>query len=146
MENLRVPQLLILVLVAGLISSYMAMGQVSFTTDEAHFTMDNLGLMVQNFLAATPPPNSLVTCSAPVNSNSNNAYFAPGDILPGIEFSDNPGPGVNGIDVIVGEYGCSQIMTVSIFGSADNLLGLSDVAVVLGLIAFVMLRRKKAAA
>ena len=76
-----------------------ANAQVNFTNSEAQFDFDNPGLPIQDFQAANVAPGIFVECNVPVNENSNGPCFTPGDILPGIEFTDNPGLDNEGLDV-----------------------------------------------
>lgn len=67
-----------------------------FYPDRPTFNAANPGLPVEDFnegvgIAAGFP--------APLDSTSSNAHFVPGDILPGVSFTDNPGP-----DVVDGLY------------------------------------------
>lgn len=67
--------------------------QVTFTSNEAQFRADNPGLLTQTFSAGNVAPGDLQGCNTPVDSNSDDACFSPGDILPGIAFSVEPGSG-----------------------------------------------------
>ncbi len=91
----------LLVLVVLAFASYSAaIAQVNFTNDQGQFIGQNPGLAFQDFSAANAAPGTLTTCApAPVDENSNNLCFQPGDILPGIAFLENPGIPVN--DVLV---------------------------------------------
>lgn len=66
--------------------------QVVFTTDEPEFLDDNTRLDFQDFLGAVIDPDNLLICPAPVDTNSDDDCFVPGQILPDIAFTDNPGP------------------------------------------------------
>ena len=91
---------LVVFLCATLAFGYLeANAQVNFTNSEAQFNANNPGLPIQNFQAANVAPGGAVGCNAPVNENSNGLCFTPGDILPGIEFTDNPGPDKEGLVV-----------------------------------------------
>lgn len=81
-------------------SYYQASAQVNFTTNEAQFDIDHPTLSVQDFQVANAPGLGSISCDAPVNANSDDACFSPGEILPGIQFLDNPGPEVGGVIVI----------------------------------------------
>ncbi|MGH7850351.1 MAG: hypothetical protein ACREOP_08645 [Thermodesulfobacteriota bacterium] len=78
-----------------LVSFSSASAQVSFTFDEAEFLALNPGLQFQDFLGKvlTMPE----VCSNPATSNSNDGCFSPGQILPGIEFAEDPGGGANAL-------------------------------------------------
>ncbi len=81
-------------------SSMPALAQVNFTTDEEAFNASNQGLSVQDFQSGNAGPGSVTECGAILNQNTNDACFAPGDILPGIEFFASSelsiaGPGFN---------------------------------------------------
>ena len=97
------------VLVSTLIFTLAAFGltasaQVIFSSDEAQFLSDNPDLDFQNFLSAPVPDGNFLVCNAPVDANSNDVCFTPGEILPGIAFSDNPGPSPSSIIVIGANY------------------------------------------
>lgn len=79
-------------ILAFAISALTASAQVIFSSDEAQFLSDNPDLDFQNFLSAPTTPGAFIVCNAPVDANSNDSCFIPGDILPGITFTDNPGP------------------------------------------------------
>lgn len=67
--------------------------QVTFTSNEALFHAQNPHLITQTFAAGNVEPGDLTGCDTPVDSSSNDACFSPGDILPGIAFSVEPGSG-----------------------------------------------------
>lgn len=90
----------ILVLIFA-ISALTASAQVIFSSDETQFLSDNPDLGFQNFLSAPATPGTFIVCNAPVDASSNDDCFTPGQILPGIAFSDNPGPG-NGALLVFG--------------------------------------------
>lgn len=79
-------------ILAFAISAFNASAQVIFSSDEAQFLSDNPDLGFQNFLSAPATPGTFIVCNAPVDASSNDDCFTPGQILPGIAFSDNPGP------------------------------------------------------
>ena len=70
-----------------LISLTPATGQVEFTADEAQFIADNPNLANQNFLSTFVAPGDNNLCISPVNSQSDDNCFSPGDILPEIEIT-----------------------------------------------------------
>ncbi len=97
------------VLVLTLIFTLAAFGltasaQVIFSSDEAQFLSDNPDLDFQNFLSAPAPDGTFVVCNAPVDANSNDDCFTPGQILPGIAFIDNPGPDLGSMLVFGADY------------------------------------------
>lgn len=63
---------------------------VIFTTNAPQFLSDNPGLLLQTFDRGNVAPGGLNSCVTPVDSNSNDNCFSPGDILPGIAFSTDP--------------------------------------------------------
>lgn len=95
---------LMLLLILGLfvlIPFNAALAQVSFETNEATFDANNPGLSVQDFQAAGVASGTIRTCTAsPINSSTNDNCFSPGDILPGLDFVDNPGPDSGGLLVL----------------------------------------------
>ena len=70
-----------------MISVRLAYAGVDFTFDEAQFQIDNNGLFKQDFLSTFVAPGDNILCESPVNSQSDDNCFSPGDILPGIEFT-----------------------------------------------------------
>ena len=80
-----------------------ASAQVSFTDDEAAFLAANPNLLFQDFEATKVGPGDVEPCNVPVDSNSNDNCFSPGDILPGITFLN--GPFLAPPDLIVGGQG-----------------------------------------
>lgn len=67
----------------------------TFYTDRPTFDASNHGLSIEDFEEGVVPVNGAVPMDAPLDSTTNNGFFAPGDILPGIRFQDNPGPDAN---------------------------------------------------
>lgn len=63
---------------------------VVFTSNHTQFLQDNPRLRLQTFDSGNVEPGQLQGCSTPVDSNSDDACFRPGDILPGIAFSTDP--------------------------------------------------------
>lgn len=86
------------------VSVLTASAQVIFSSDEGQFLSDNPDLDFQNFLSAPAPDGNFIGCNAPVDASSNDACFTPGQILPGIAFIDNPGPGIDSILVFGANY------------------------------------------
>lgn len=84
-----------------LISSFLtinaipAAAGVAFFTDEAEFVSINPGLSTQDFQSGNVAPGGDVLCSSIIDENTNDNCFSPGDILPGIQFSNDPP--VNGL-------------------------------------------------
>lgn len=64
-----------------------AFAGVNFTFDEAQFLTENLSLVKQDFLSTFVAPGDNILCESPVNSQSDDNCFSPGDILPGIEIT-----------------------------------------------------------
>lgn len=64
--------------------------------DRSAFNLANPGLPLEGFQNAN---TGTAPFTGPLNSTTNNASFSPGDILPGITFVDNPGPGSSGMFV-----------------------------------------------
>lgn len=70
-------------------------GLLTFYTVRADFEVDFPGLTVEDFEEANVAAGAVATCQAPIDENSNDGCFSPGDIIPGVQFQDNPGPDVN---------------------------------------------------
>jgi len=93
-----------------LMSVCPAMAQVIFTDDRDQFLAENPGLEHQDFLNGNvPSPGVFNECSPPENARSNDACFSMGDILPFIEFNQDPFS-FNGI----------LLMGANVFGFAGN--------------------------
>jgi len=73
-----------------LVSFSSASAQVTFTDDEAGFLAANPNLLFQDFADSKVDPVSGLTCPAPADSASDNDCFSPGNILPGILFTNSP--------------------------------------------------------
>lgn len=95
-------RLYVIFLTLFLFSVTPALAQVSFTTDETQFLALNPGLQFQDFLGTVV--NSPLVCNPPENSQSNDDCFTPGQILPGIEFTVDPGGGVNALVLLNGNF------------------------------------------
>jgi len=70
----------------------LANGAVVTYATRGLFNTANPGLPVEGFQNCT---STTVAFTGPLNSSTNNASCQTGDILPGISFVDNPGPGSN---------------------------------------------------
>ncbi len=68
-----------------------------FYADRGMFEVANPGLPVEDFEEGMVAPGGVLGCDAPIDSSTNNACFVPGDILPGVSFSDDPGPDAGGL-------------------------------------------------
>ncbi len=99
----QIVKLYLIIIAVFLFSSVPALAQVSFTDDEAAFLAANPNLLFQDFEATKVGPGDVVPCNVPVDSNSNDDCFSPGDILPGITFFN--GPFLAPPDLIVGGQG-----------------------------------------
>jgi hypothetical protein len=70
--------------------------------------MNNPGLASQDFQSGNAAPGGIAGCFVPVDTNSNDNCFTPGQILPGIQFIDNPvhpPPGEFGMNIIGSNFG-----------------------------------------
>jgi hypothetical protein len=77
-------------------------GGLTYYTDRPTFDAANPNLPIEDFENGIPGPGSVVGCPAPFNETTDNDCFAPGSILPGISFQDDPlndagGGSVNGM-------------------------------------------------
>jgi hypothetical protein len=66
-------------------------------TDRGTFNASAPAVVVEGFEAAAANDNTFTTFSGPLDAASSNAVFAPGDVLPGFQIVDNPGPDANGL-------------------------------------------------
>ena len=105
MLNLRLnPRItgFLFMLAALLFSAALPAGaQVSFFSDEALFNGSNPGLFFQDFNNSNVGPGGDALCALPVDENSNDGCFDPGDILPGIAFSSSP---LNGLILVGADF------------------------------------------
>jgi len=84
-----------------------------YYNDRAIFDTDAGPLPIEDFEASSAAPGTINGMDAPLDEFTNNAFFAPGDILPGIRIQDNPGPDAAGLVALgVGGGGCPTL-TVS---------------------------------
>lgn len=74
----------------GVLSVSPAFAQVTFTQNKVAFLGANKDLAFQDFLSTFVAPGDLRVCDSPVNYQSDDDCFSPGDILPGIEFTIVP--------------------------------------------------------
>lgn len=72
------------------ISADFTHAAASFTTNAPQFLSDNPGLFIQTFESGNVAPGQIVGCNTPVDADSNDDCFSPGDILPGIAFNTDP--------------------------------------------------------
>ena len=63
----------------------------TFYTDRPTFDISNPGLPIEDFEEGVILVNDVDSMAAPLDSTTNNGFFAPGDILPGIRFQENSG-------------------------------------------------------
>lgn len=80
----------ILAAFAGMAIAQGAQAALVFYGDRTAFDAANPGLAVEDF---NDIDDVTAAFTGPLNSSTNTATIDPGDILPGIEFVDNPGPG-----------------------------------------------------
>jgi hypothetical protein len=83
-------KLYLIVATVFLFSAVPVLAQVTFTDNEAGFLSANPNLLFQDFADSKVDPVSGFTCPAPANSASDNNCFSPGNILPGILFTNGP--------------------------------------------------------
>ena len=77
---------------------------LKYYTDRAAFYADNPGLLCEDFEEATILDGTIAGFDGPLDETTDNTYFNPGDILPGIRFQDNPGPDPNGLFLLGAGY------------------------------------------
>lgn len=80
----------LVVITVLLFTAASSFAQVDFTTDEAAFLTQNPNLQFQDFEGTKVGPGDVAGCNVPVDSDSNDDCFSPGDILPGIAFFNGP--------------------------------------------------------
>lgn len=87
-----------LVVIAAMfcLSSAPALAQIEFVYNQDEFNGMNPVIEIQDFTHANKPPSlGFLECDTPVNSNSSDECFLPGDILEGISFTQSPDPDNN---------------------------------------------------
>jgi len=67
--------------------------RVTFYNTWGSFNADFSGLPVEDFEEGNVAPGDIEGCTAPLDYTTNDICFQPGDILEGVRFVDNPGPG-----------------------------------------------------
>ncbi|HML96650.1 MAG TPA: IPTL-CTERM sorting domain-containing protein [Thermodesulfobacteriota bacterium] len=78
------------------LSSAPAAAQTKFVYNQNEFIKMNPVIDIQDFTHANQPPAlDFLQCDTPVNSNSSDECFSPGDILEGISFTQSPDPDNN---------------------------------------------------
>jgi hypothetical protein len=70
---------------------------LTFYVNRAAFNAANPGLPIEGFQNANTGTSVF---TGPLDSTTNNAQFSPGDILPGITFTDSPGPDAGAMFVV----------------------------------------------
>lgn len=108
----------------------------SFSGDIVQFLNDNPHLVVQTFDRGNVATGQIQGCDTPVDSESNDACFTPGEILPGIAFSTDPdfggtlldGPflfsNLNAVKVLAPD-GSAQKSVITFPGNVVNAVGLN---------------------
>lgn len=72
-----------------------------FFTNEADFNLAAGPLAgFEDFEAGNVGAGSVVIVPAPLDSTTDNAFFSPGDIAPGLSLRDGPGPGASGLALV----------------------------------------------
>ncbi len=83
---------LLVLLAAFLLFPGTSSATLFFFSDRVSFDLANPGLPIEDFEEGIITSGDVVSFLAPLDKNTNNAAFSPGDILDGIMFQDNPGP------------------------------------------------------
>lgn len=86
----RYVKVYLIVITVLLFTAAPSFAQVDFTSNEAAFLAQNPDLQFQDFEDTKVGPGDVAGCNVPVDSNSNDDCFSPGDILPGIAFLNGP--------------------------------------------------------
>lgn len=76
-----------------ILPSSAAFAQVDFNSNEGQFIQQNPNLRSQTFQAGKVGVGEGENCDTPVDRDSNDNCFSPGDILPGIAFTTDPDNG-----------------------------------------------------
>ena len=76
-----------------------APNNLTYYLDRVTFDGDFPGLPIEDFEEAIIAPGAVGSFPNPLNSTTSNAFFSPGDILPGVEFS-SPG-GSPGAEIVI---------------------------------------------
>lgn len=91
---------------------------IALFTDEAEFLSMNPGLLTQDFEDGNVAPGGDVLCSPVIDENTNDDCFSPGDILPGIQFSN--GPPVNGLILLGSNFDNNPFNALLTFDQPDD--------------------------
>lgn len=92
---------IVFLLIALFLSYSPASAQVVFSSNEGQFRQENPSLQLQTFERGKVGISETEACNTPVNMNSNDDCFSPGDILPGLEFTTDP---VSGDTILAGPF------------------------------------------
>jgi hypothetical protein len=84
------PRLLVTALV--LLLSTPSLAAIVTFTDRTVFNTAAGSLPIEDFEESLAPNGGFTTITGPLDSTSSNAAFSPGDILPGLQLVDRPGP------------------------------------------------------
>ncbi len=76
--------------VFGFMTGTRASAQVTFLFNKGEYIANHPHQTIQTFAAGNVSPGSFTFCLSPVDQFSNDKCFVPGDILPGLVFTDDP--------------------------------------------------------
>ena len=91
-------------------------GNCDIYAARATFDADFPGLPIEDFEEGNVTPGSIDACPAPLDANSDNTCFSPGDILPGVQFTTTPNTPSEDIAIVdAGAAGNPSINVVANF-------------------------------
>lgn len=96
-----------------------AEARLAFFTDEAVFMSRNPGLSVQDFQNGNVAPGNEKLCSPTIDENTSDDCFSPGDILPGIQFLNDPQ--VGGLLLVGSNFDNNPFNALRTFDQPDDL-------------------------
>lgn len=91
---------------------------IAFFTDEAAFMSMNPGLPTQDFQSGDVAPGGDVLCSPVIDENTDDDCFSPGDILPGIQFLNDPP--IGGLILFGSNFDNNPFNALLTFDQPDN--------------------------
>ncbi len=106
----------------SLLAAVPAMAQLTYYTNPVTFQTNAPPLQTEDFETGGVAPGAALACSEPINTNSNDLCFSPGDINPGVEMRSSSGSNM----VILGA-GVFTVNNASIVAGANNFPDTTDV-------------------
>ena len=103
-------KMMVMLVAVFLVSNITLYGQLTVFTDRATFETEFPDLVKEDFEDGNVAPVIQTTCDSPIDENSDDNCFAPGDIEPGVQFAADPN--IFGM-AIVGAGGVSNTVPIN---------------------------------